>query len=213
MSPTGRNPSRAGPSRRRRRNDPGPSSAPTRGPRTGPWSPSAPESDAEGLQGPVRGPRVGAELGPGSLRLRRRLGPARLGYPTSRRTLPAVPLFRGRFGRRDRVLVLFLVHVADHRNLAGQLGDRDGVAVAAATATAPGDRGGANGPIPGQQFGHRDRPGAGSSRSRSVVRSFVAFRSVAVPIHRLASSIAHGSLHEGSSVGFAVEFAQDETFP
>src|SRR5262249_53923673 len=72
--------------------------------------------------------------------------------------------FDGRLdGRRGRLDVVVII-VTDDRNVTGQLGNRDGVVVAASTAPPPGSRRGTNRPVPGQQFGHRDRPGLGAFR-------------------------------------------------
>ena len=95
--------------------------------------------------------------------------------------------------------------VGDDGDLAGQFGDGHRVGVAATTATAAAGAGAPMRAVLGQQLGNRD----GSGVCLSSVRSFLA----AIPIGSLATSIPHGCLHEGGSVSFAIEFAQDQPFP
>ncbi|COX04304.1 Uncharacterised protein [Mycobacterium tuberculosis] len=126
-------------------------------------------------------PRVLAKLGPGLAPvLRGGLGPARLGLrPVHgsrwlfgnllgdwfRRRLWGSfanldsPVSRRRLAR-VRVRAGVVMVVTNDRNLTGQLGDRDGVTIAASP-PAPSGRG-AGDPLPGQQLGHRDLPVTGA---------------------------------------------------
>lgn len=74
---------------------------------------------------------------------------ANLDSPVSRRRLARV-----------RVRAGVVMVVTNDRNLTGQLGDRDGVTIAASP-PAPSGRG-AGDPLPGQQLGHRDLPVTGA---------------------------------------------------
>ena len=112
----------------------------------------------------------------------------------------------GAVGMRSRTPMLGRLGfdvVVDDGDLAGQFGDGHRIGVAAATATArrePGRRACRSWPTT------RQPRWVGCCR---LVRSFL----VAIPIDSLTTSIPHGSLDEGGSVSFAIEFAQDEAFP
>ena len=171
--------------------------------------------------------RIGAALKPCLALLGRRFArtgrrgrrPARLGFRPVRRLLDR--LVGGCLGNlvvdvsgsvsptpmrsRTRVLGRRGLHVVgDDRDLAGQFGDRHRVGVSAATAAAGRSRG-ANRAVLGQQLGHRN--GSGGVRFGPVISCR------RIPIGSLITSISHGSLYEGGSVGFAIEFAKNEALP
>ena len=94
----------------------------------------------------------------------------------------------------------------DDRDLAGQLGDRDGFGVAAPTPAPTADRRCSDRSVLRQQLGDRYRPCAAVAVFWSCHR--------VLPLGLAASSvrIAYGRLHQCGSVGFAVEFPQDKAF-
>ena len=88
---------------------------------------------------------------------------------------------------------------ADDRDLAGQLGDGDGIAVAAPAAPATADRRRADGSVLRQQLGDRDRP------------AWVSRLSVIVCLVASADSAQlRRGLHQGGSIGLTVESPQDD---
>ena len=132
------------------------------------------------------------------IRLRRRARRHR--WSTARRARRRPPEWvRGGFGFVNVVL-------ADDGDLAGQLGDCDGVGVAT-TPPAPTAYGrGADCAVLRQQLRDRDR-------SRAAVAVFWSCHRV-LPLGLATSrpASAHGRLHQGRSIRFAVEFPQNQPF-